>query len=90
MKLFQGTDVKVIVQKDGELTDAQIANALKVPQSTMWWRAITQLVDATRQDYIGRASGGADRNNPLGMARDIGSHEALTSLLEKLSELSAD
>ena len=82
--------MKVIVQKDGELTDVQIANALKVPQTTMWWRAVVQLIDATRQDYIVRASGGADRNNPLGMARDIGSHEALKELLSKLDELSSD
>ncbi len=84
------TYTRIVVMRGDPLTDNEIAAALKVSKQTEWWRALVQLIDASRQDYIERTSGSADRNNPLGLARDVGAQEALTALLIKLAELSGD
>jgi hypothetical protein len=79
----------VIVQNHPPLSEKEIELAFKGSETTQWYRALMQVMETTRQDYIERASGGADRNNPLGMARDLGAGESLSALMLKLSELSS-
>lgn len=79
----------VIVQNHPPLNEKEIALAFQGCETTQWYRALVQIMDVTRLDYMERASGGADRNNPLGLARDVGGQEALSALMLKLSELSS-
>jgi hypothetical protein len=79
----------VIVQNHPPLNEKEIELAFKGCETTQWYRALIQIMEATRQDYVERASGGADRNNPIGMARDLGASESLSALMLKLSELSS-
>jgi hypothetical protein len=86
MKLFQESKTKVIVQKDGELNDRQITEALRVSEQTMWWRAVVQLIEKYRADAIGQAAASAGANNPLAMAANCGAHTALTAILSDLED----
>jgi len=89
LKPEEPTYPAVIVQNYEPLSEKEIELAFQGCETTQWYRALVQIMEATRQDYIERASGGADRNNPLGMARDVGGQEALSALMLKLSELSS-
>ena len=71
----------VIVQNHPPLSEQEIKQAFKGSDTAQWYRALMQIMDTTRQDYIERASGGADRNNPLGMSRDLGASESLSALM---------
>jgi len=76
----------LVIQKGDVLSDAQITSALRVGEQTMWWRALTQLIIQYRSEYAGAAPQNAAQNNSLGMARDVGAHEALSGLLIDLEE----
>ena len=82
------TFTKIIVRRNEPLSDDAITSILRGTHNAPWNLALTQIIDASRQEYIERSSAGADRNNSHSMARDLGAHEALTALLIKLAELS--
>jgi hypothetical protein len=80
------TYTRVIIQKNEPLTDDQITQALKVSDQTSWWLALVQLIDGLRLEYPVSAAQSAGANNALGMARDLGAHEALSQLLLELEK----
>jgi hypothetical protein len=85
MKIDWESKPRVIVQRSEPLKDDDITKAFAgVSDTVPWWVALVQLIEATRRNYIGRASSGVDRGNALSVARDIGAHEALSELLDNL------
>ena len=86
MKFFQEPKVKVIVQKDGELSDKQITDALRVSEQTLWWRAVVQVIEKYRVDATSQAAASAGANNPMAMAANCGAHTALTAILSDLED----
>lgn len=77
---------RVIVQKWEPLTDNEINSAFKGNETTQWWRSIVQLVEARRSELQESAAAFASQNNALGMAHDVGAHEALAALLIDLEQ----
>ena len=75
---------KVIVARWDPLSEDQITRALSVSEQTEWWRALVQLIEQYRNEYPSSADACAGINNALGMARDVGAHQALTGLLIEL------
>ena len=76
----------VIIRNWEPLTENEIDQAFKGSENTQWWKSIVQLIDDARADYISAAAQNAATNNPLGMAREIGAHEALSNLLTVLEK----
>ncbi len=83
---FGNKSAKIVVYSGSELTDDQINDALSVSGSTLWYRAVVQLVDQFRQEHADAAPTWADSNNALAMARECGAAQALTGLLSELEE----
>ncbi len=83
---FGNKSAKLVVYSGSELTDDQINDALSVSGSTLWYRAVVQLVDNLRQEHVRLAPTWADSNNALAMARENGAAEALSGLLIELEE----
>jgi hypothetical protein len=86
MKYFDQPKIKIIVQKDGELSDKQITDSVRVSEQTMWWRALVQLIEKYRVDATSQAAMAAGANNPLAMAANCGAHTALTAILSDLED----
>ncbi len=83
---FGNKSAKLVVYSGSELTDDQINDALSVSGSTLWYRAVVQLVDNLRQEHVRLAPTWADSNNALAMARENGAAEALSGLLIELED----
>ena len=80
-------EAPVVVIDAGEpLTDEQMKIAFHVGDSVLWWRALVQLINVYRMEYAASAAQNATMNNPLAMANDVGSFEALSGLLNDLEE----
>jgi hypothetical protein len=86
MKYFDQPKVKVLVLKDGELSDKQMTDALRVSEQTLWWRSIVQLIEKYRVDATSQAAMAAGANNELAMAANCGAHTALTAILSDLED----
>jgi hypothetical protein len=78
------TYTQIIVYTSTPLDDAQVSQAFKVSDQTQWWRALVQLIESYRSEFAAAAPQRAGENNALGLARDMGAYEALTSLLLEL------
>ena len=77
---------KVIVRTWTPLTEQEIDAAFKGNESTQWWRALVQILHDSTEGYADACAEKAGLNNPLGMAREIGAHEALSNLLTVLEK----
>ena len=77
---------RVIVRSWEPLTENEIEAAFRGNETTQWWRALIQILQDSRDEYVAAASQQAAYNNPLGMAREIGAHEALSNLLTVLEK----
>lgn len=84
MKLFQPPETRVIVLKDGLLSDDQMTNALRMSDTSLVWRSLVQLIENYRDVNTAQAAASAGANNPLAMAANCGAHTALTELLADL------
>lgn len=74
----------VVVQTWSRLSEREIDDAFKGNETAQWWRALVQIIDDSRGDYLMAAAQNAPVNNPLGMALEIGAHQALSNLLTVL------
>jgi hypothetical protein len=77
---------KIIVLSQGLLSEEQMSSALRVSEQTMWWRALVQLIETSRNEFAASAPQQAGANNALALARDAGAYEALSGLLIDLEE----
>ena len=68
------------------MTEKEMADALRGSEQAPIWRALIQLIEQLRSDFPVSAANCAGVNNALGMARDLGAHEALSQLLSVLGE----
>jgi hypothetical protein len=81
-----GKSTQLIVRRGDELSEQVLDQAFAVSDSTLWYRAVVQLIDNLRQEHLRLAPGWADTNNTLAMARECGAAEALSGLLIELEE----
>jgi 3-deoxy-D-arabino-heptulosonate 7-phosphate (DAHP) synthase class II len=77
---------RIIVMSSDPMGDNEITHALQHIDATDGYRALIQLIDVLRTEYPVSAALCAGSNNALGMARDVGAHEALTQLLLELEK----
>ncbi len=81
-----GKQTQLIVRRGDDLSEAQIDQILSVSETTPWFRAIIQLIDNSRQEFIQLSPSRAIDNNALAMACDNGAFQALSGLLIDLEE----
>lgn len=72
--------------RNDPMDDKAITYALQHIEATDGYRALIQLIDVLRTEYPVSAALCAGGNNALGMARDLGAHEALSQLLLELEK----
>ncbi len=92
MKLTRAKDPReiIIVTRTEPLSDDDITRAFHGNATTEWWKALMQLIEQYRSEYPASAATCAGVNNALGMARDVGAHEALTGLMLELQRRVSD
>lgn len=78
--------IRVIVQRGERMTENEVNQALRVSEQIQWWRALLQLIDDLRTEYYAASYQRPEVNNALGMAKDIGAHEALSGLMIELEK----
>ena len=66
------------------LTENEIDLAFQGSENSRWWKALVQQIEDYKSEYVEAAAQKAGLNNALGMAREIGAHEALNNLLTVL------
>ena len=71
----------IIVQKWEPLTENEIDAAFSGCETTQWWRALVQILEDSRTEYVSAATECSVANNQMLMSRWLGAHEACGDLL---------